>query len=49
VRHPRNAVSAWENEDWSEVLAPLRVALDDVEADHKIFDKILMRGNPKQR
>ncbi|BBF68822.1 hypothetical protein [Sphingomonas bisphenolicum] len=41
-------VSAWENEDWSEVLAPLRNALDELEADQSTFDKILMRGNPKR-
>lgn len=33
-------VSAWENEDWSQVLQPLTEVLNSMKADKKIFDSI---------
>lgn len=33
-------VSAWENEDWSQVLAPLTETLNSMKADKEVFDSI---------
>jgi hypothetical protein len=41
-------VSAWENEDWSEALAPFTAALNKLKADKKFFDRILYRAKPKR-
>src|SRR6218665_2397787 len=39
-----NMVEAWENEDWSEALAPLGAALDSLEADQALFDTVLRQA-----
>ncbi len=41
-------VSAWEERDWSAALAPLTDALDGLETDQQLFDRILGNAKPKQ-
>ncbi len=40
-------VAAWETEDWTEALAPLRKTLDALKAAKPIFDDIIARAKPK--
>lgn len=42
-------VSAWENEDWSEALAPLAEAFNKLEADQSLFGSILNKAKLKDR
>ena len=39
--------AAWESEDWSEFLAPLKQALSSLVADQAIFDKVITEAHAK--
>jgi hypothetical protein len=41
--------TAWESEDWSDVLKPLKQALDRVNADFRLFDALLRGAGDESR
>ena len=42
-------VEAWENEDWEIALSPITYVLDSIRTDIRMFDRMILKANPKAR